>query len=1013
MSLITGWIVFAIALVVYYFSAERTGSLWDCGEFVLGAYKLQVVHPPGAPLFLIIGRLFTWIADVLSNDPQDIAFAVNLMSGVCTALAAAMVAWTTIVFARLSMVGRDQVMNTEQILVACGAGLAAGLATAFSTSIWFSAVEGEVYAMSTMFTTLTLWAAAKWYGMEDTPDADRWIVLAIYVAGLSIGVHLLSLLVFPAMGLLYYFKKYKTFNFGGLILAMILGAMIIPVVQNLIIVGVPSLWSKMELLMVNSFGMPIHSGIFPTLLILGAASFFGLRWARKNNNGLAERLIVSLVLLVISFSTIGVVIIRANANTPINMNAPSDAMRLIPYLNREQYGERPLLRGPHFEADPIDTEKEDRYGIVGDRYEVVDHKLTYIYRDEDKILLPRISHSDGSRPALYKRWMGDEKGTPTMAFNLEFLFRYQINWMYWRYFMWNFVGKQNGEQGYMPSDKTKGNWLSGISFIDDARLGSQELLPSFEKNNQSRNTYYFIPFLLGLIGCVFHYKKRNKDWLGLSVLFLITGIGIIVYSNQPPIEPRERDYVLVGSFFTFCIWIGLGALAIGKFIADKVKANRMIGYTMGGVLGLLSPLLMVSQNMDDMGRKGIYASRDYASNFLNSVAKNAIIFTYGDNDTYPLWYAQEVENIRPDVRVINLSLIAVDWYIDQQRRKINQSDAIKMTIPPESYRGNKRNQVYYVTSQMSEQELPASSVLQFIGESHPLEGSNSKQESFLPTNKIYIPIDKAKMLSKKYFTPSDSILDRIPVSFNVKEQGDYIVKGDLAVLDIVASNINDRPVYFSVTADPAKFMGLGQYMQLEGLALRVVPIRTEPDRQFGVFGMGRVASDSLYNNVINKFKWGNFDTKRLYVDKSYTPSINAMRMIQMRGAYDLINKKDKKRAADLAENTLKVFPNKNFPFDGTIIPALALVAQASNLDRAKPYMKTLAENMREKMIYYNSLTPSELSQGHQGDFEDTKKTINDLMDIIRQNKDPKFEAEIMKIVGPMGSNVPANQLLDK
>lgn len=287
MSLITGWIVFAIALVVYYFSAERTGSLWDCGEFVLGAYKLQVVHPPGAPLFLIIGRLFTWIADVLSNDPQDIAFAVNLMSGVCTALAAALVAWTTIVFARLSMVGRDQTMNTEQILVACGAGLAAGLATAFSTSIWFSAVEGEVYAMSTMFTTLTLWAAAKWYGMEDTPDADRWIVLAIYVAGLSIGVHLLSLLVFPAMGLLYYFKKYKTFNFGGLILAMILGAMIIPVVQNLIIVGVPSLWSKMELMMVNGLGMPIHSGVFPTLLILGAASFFGLRWARKNNNGLA------------------------------------------------------------------------------------------------------------------------------------------------------------------------------------------------------------------------------------------------------------------------------------------------------------------------------------------------------------------------------------------------------------------------------------------------------------------------------------------------------------------------------------------------------------------------------------------------------------------------------------------------------------------------------------------------------------------------------------------------------
>ena len=372
------------------------------------------------------------------------------------------------------------------------------------------------------------------------------------------------------------------------------------------------------------------------------------------------------------------------------MNSPSDPARLVPYLNREQYGDRPLLFGPSFAAKPIDLTSEPRYGRVGDKYEIIDNKYDYVYNAQDEMFFPRMGNGDDqTKVRLYQQWMGHE-GAPTMGDNLSFFIRYQVGWMYWRYFMWNFVGKQNGEQGYMPSDKTKGNWLSGISFIDEARLGSQELLPSFEKNNQSRNTYYFIPFLLGIIGCVFHYKKRNKDWLGLSVLFLITGLGIIVYSNQPPIEPRERDYVLVGSFFTFSIWIGLGALAIGKFIADKVKANRMIGYTMGGVLGLLSPLLMVSQNMDDMGRKGIYASRDYASNFLNSVAQNAIIFTYGDNDTYPLWYAQEVENIRTDVRVINLSLIAVDWYIDQQRRKINQSDAIKMTIPPESYRGNKR-----------------------------------------------------------------------------------------------------------------------------------------------------------------------------------------------------------------------------------------------------------------------------------------------------------------------------------
>ena len=1010
---IAGWLTFSIAFGVFIFSVERTGSLWDCGEFILGAYKLQVVHPPGAPLFLIIGRMFAMMGDALSSDPSNIAFAVNLMSGMVTAFAGMFVCWSTMYLGKFSLVGRDESTNSNQNIALLLSGLAAGLSATFCVSVWFSAMEGEVYAMSTFFTALTMWALLKWYYLPDTGKSDKWIVFSMFMAGLSIGVHLLSILTFPALAVFYYIKKYKNFKWLGFFTAIGAGLFVLFIVQKVIIVGLPDLLVKLDIFAVNTLGLPFYSGLIPFLAIIGGLLYWGIKKSHTNGYHNLQLALVSLLLIIIAYSTTTVAVIRANANPPINMNSPSDPARLVPYLNREQYGDRPLLFGPSFAAKPIDLTSEPRYGRVGDKYEIIDNKYDYVYNAQDEMFFPRMGNGDDqTKVRLYQQWMGHE-GAPTMGDNLSFFIRYQVGWMYWRYFMWNFVGKQNGEQGYMPSDKTKGNWLSGISFIDEARLGSQELLPSFEKNNQSRNTYYFIPFLLGIIGCVFHYKKRNKDWLGLSVLFLITGLGIIVYSNQPPIEPRERDYVLVGSFFTFSIWIGLGALAIGKFIADKVKANRMIGYTMGGVLGLLSPLLMVSQNMDDMGRKGIYASRDYASNFLNSVAQNAIIFTYGDNDTYPLWYAQEVENIRPDVRVINLSLIAVDWYIDQQRRKINQSDAIKMTIPPESYRGNKRNQVYYVTSQMSEQELPASSVLQFIGESHPLEGSNSKQESFLPTNKIYIPIDKAKMLSKKYFTPSDSILDRIPVSFNVKEQGDYIVKGDLAVLDIVASNINDRPVYFSVTADPAKFMGLGQYMQLEGLALRVVPIRTEPDRQFGVFGMGRVASDSLYNNVINKFKWGNFDTKRLYVDKSYTPSINAMRMIQMRGAYDLINKKDKKRAADLAENTLKVFPNKNFPFDGTIIPALALVAQASNLDRAKPYMKTLAENMREKMIYYNSLTPSELSQGHQGDFEDTKKTINDLMDIIRQNKDPKFEAEIMKIVGPIGSNEPANQILDK
>ncbi|HMZ24162.1 MAG TPA: DUF2723 domain-containing protein, partial [Saprospiraceae bacterium] len=412
------------------------------------------------------------------------------------------------------------------------------------------------------------------------------------------------------------------------------------------------------------------------------------------------------------------------------------------------------------------------------------------------------------------------------------------------------------------------------------------------------------------------------------------------------------------------------------------------------------PTVMAFQNYDDMGRRGIYASRDYAANFLNSVGRDAIIFTYGDNDTYPLWYAQEVEGIRPDVRVVNLSLIAVDWYIEGQRRKINESPYIKMTIPSDSYRGNKRNQVYYVDTELANQELPAEGVLRFIGESHPLEGSGSKAESFLPTKNVYIPIDKAKWINKKFLSPQDSILDRLPLSLGVKEQGDYILKGDLAVMDIIASNINDRPIYFSVTADPSKFLGLNNFMQLEGLALRIVPVRSNSDRQFGVFGTGRVQTDTLYNNVMKKFRWGNFDKKKLFVDRSYTPTVNALRMIQMRAAFDMISKGDKKRAADLAENTLKVFPNMNFPFDGAIIPALSMLTTADNIDRAKPYMKQLAENLREKMVYFHSMTPVELSEGYQADKEETESAIADLMDMIGRSKDQGFEEEIRKIIGP-------------
>ena len=997
-AVITGWIVFAIAFVVYCFSVEPTGSLWDCGEFVLGAYKLQVVHPPGAPLFLLIGRLFTWVADIFSSNPEDIAFSVNLMSATCTALASAFVAWITIVFARLSMVGRDVALTTEQTWVTCGAGLVAGLATAFCTSIWFSAVEGEVYAMSTMFTTMTVWAAVKWYGMEDSSDADKWLILAIYVAGLSIGVHLLSLLTFPALGLLYYFKKYKSFSFGGLVLAMIGGALMIPIVQKLIIVGVPSLWANMELLMVNTFGLPIHSGIFPTILILGAASFFAIRWARKNNNGLAERIFISLTLLVISFSTIGVVVIRANANTPINMNAPSDAMRLIPYLNREQYGERPLLRGPHYQAEPVDTEKDDRYGIVGDRYEVVDQKLSYIYRDEDKILFPRISHSDGNRPALYQRWMGEENGKPTMAFNLEFFFRYQVSWMYWRYFMWNFAGRENGEQGNEPWNPKSGHWISGFNFLDSARLFNMDKMPESMRDNQARNKYYFLPLIFGIVGLIYQFGRQKRDFTALLFLFLFTGLGIILYSNQPPNEPRERDYVLVGSFFTFCIWIGLAVPSIYAAIKKRMSGGGLAVPALATALVLSAPLIMAFENFDDHSRRFHYASRDYASNFLESLDPNSIMFTYGDNDTYPLWYAQEVEGIRRDVRIVNLSLIAVDWYIEGLRRKVNDSAPIKLTIPTESYRGNKRNQIFFLPGKSSNAEMPLDQALQFMAKDNPQTIQGTKLETFLPSNNLYIPIDPAKAISSGLLRPIDTanVVTKIPIGLDRQ----YITKDQLAVLDVIMSNINDRPVYFSVTCQESKLMNLQDYTRMEGLGLRVVPVKTPSQQEFYIYGSGGVDVDKVHERVTTKWRWGNFDKKRLYVDNSYGASVQAQKMVMWRSAERMVAEGKNQEAIEVTDAYFTGFPHMNFPYDARNLPHINIYVRAGAMDKAKTHMRILAKEMAEYMAFYESLDEDDLKSGFNLDYRLSSNVVSEIINLSKTMNDEAFAQEMEALVGP-------------
>ncbi len=1005
---IAGWSVFAIATIVYYFSVERTGSLWDCGEFITGAYKLQVVHPPGAPLFVLVGRVFTLFAELFSDNPSDIAFAVNMMSGICTAFAATFVAWITIMLGKLTLVGREGTEDEGQAVALSAASVVAGLTTAFASSIWFSAVEGEVYAMSTMFTAMTAWATVKWYALPDESKHDRWLVFAVYATGLSIGVHLLSLLTFPALALFYYFKKYEKTTFLGMVVASVAGVASIVIIQTLVIVGIPSLWSTFELMTVNGMGLPVHSGLIPTFIVVAAVIGGGLFFAQKNLNATLQKVLVALSLAVVGFSTIGVVVIRANANTPINMNEPSDAMRLLPYINREQYGERELLFGPDFDAQPYDSEIEERYGLVGEKYEIVDEKVAYKYRASDQHFFPRMQDYSQSRPQLYKMWMeswGANRESPTLADNILFTIKYQLGWMYWRYFMWNFSGKQNASQGYYSWDIKDGNWISGIAPIDEARLHEMSELPETMKAHEGRNRYYMLPFLFGVLGLIFHFQRRRSDAIALLALFIITGIGIIIYSNQPPNEPRERDYVLAGSFFTFSIWVGMAVVALYEILKERVNLKGTLGAALAATLVLIAPVLMGTQNFDDQSRRFHSGARDYASNFLNSVEENAIIFTYGDNDTYPLWYSQEVEGIRTDVRVVNLSLIAVDWYIDQLRRKVNDSPAIEMTIPRSAYRGRKRVQTPYFNRNNMESYDPSNdrlmnlkSVIEFIGKDNKLRTQSSREiDSYLPTKRVFIPVNKQEVLSNGTVGIEDTakIVDRIEFSINKNN----IIKDDLAILDIIATNAFKRPIYFAVTCQPDKMQGLRDYMQLEGLALKLIPVKSQTDNMYSVVGSGRVATEKVLENVTEKFRWGGFDQHDIFVDDSYMPSVQSHRLMMLRTSDELIKEGKNDKAIVLIDQYFKAFPHKNFPYDAQTMFFIENYLEAGAYEKAKPHLDVLAEEIKDHLDFYFSLSEDDIkgAGSYEQDLNMAVGTMQGILQAVERSGDEAFLNELKEL----------------
>ena len=1006
---LTGWLVFAVAAVVYILSAERTGSLWDVGEFILGAYKMQVVHPPGAPLFLLIGRVFAWFGELFSADPAGIAYAVNLVSGLSTAFAAALVAWMTVRLSMIALVGRDMDAELEagQNIAVAASGLIAGLATTFCSSIWFSAVEGEVYAMSLFFTCLTAWAMVRWYAKPDVPEADRWLLFALFSAGLSIGVHLLSILTIPAMAILYYYKKNPENNsLFGLVGSVIGGVAIIVFIQAFIIVGIPTIWQFFEIPLVNSFNLPVHSGIVPTALLLIGLMVLGLRYAHANNRPGLQQLMVGFGLLMVAFSTVGVVVIRAGAKTPVNMNNPDNVTSLLPYLNREQYGERSLIYGQTFRGQVRSTDVEQRYGLVDGEYkEGVTQKVTPVYGKKDKMLFSRMFDNTQGRVQIYKQWMGLDPnkpvpaGRPNQADNIKFFVNYQLGWMYWRYFMWNFSGRQNGEQGYYSWDDSSGNWITGIKFLDEMRLGNLDELPEYAKEDPARNTYYLLPFLFGLIGLFWHARRAPKEFLAILGLFVITGIGIIVYTNQPPNEPRERDYVLVGSFFTFCMWMGMAVPALYEMVKEQLGQRGVpVAGAISGLI-LIAPLLMGFQNWDDHSRATHTGARDYAANFLNSVDENAVIFTYGDNDTYPLWYAQEVEGIRRDVRVVNLSLIAVDWYINLLRYKMNDSPALKLGLTEDMMRGSKRNQVPYLNRNnpdgncANDQPMSLANFMQKIAASNPvaLRGGASLATQYNSCN-VGINVDGSQLARAPWLLPGGQQPSaRLPLNIS----NSRLLKDELAILDLINSNMYDRPIYWAVTCQRSKLMGLEPFLQLEGLGLKLTAVRgKDPDPQLGIIGAGGIDADKTADLVLNTWRYGNFDQEDTHISSSYAPAVQSMQFVILRTMNTLLREGKVDKMLEVGDRYFASFPDMNFPYFYQTYLLLQPYFQSNNIDKAVPVVEQLAINAADRFDYYTSLDPERLALSYQGEYSRAEAIIRALL----QQADQPNNAAIKEIV---------------
>jgi len=969
---ITGWIVCLVACAVYILTMEATGSLWDCGEFASSAYKLQIPHPPGAPLFVLIGRIF-----MIPFDPKHAATGINTMSALASGFTILFLFWSITYFAKKLYLKTTDTLSGEQIFTVMAAGVVGAMAYCFSDSFWYSAVEGEVYALSSFFTAIVFWAALKWEDAVTAEEkegikghftsADRWLILIFYLMGLSIGVHLLNLLTIPAIVMLYYFKRYKVTGWGTFF-AFVIGCTITGVVQKFVIQYSIKGAGAFDILFVNDFGMPFFVGFAFFFVLIAALIWFGLRLANKKNWNFLKLGLWAISFMLLGYSSYFTTLMRSNADPAVDMYNVDNPVSLVGYLSREQYGDTPIMFGPDFTAGNVQGEEytpdyvnEDTYIKTKNGYEKKGRKQSVVYHPEDEHIFPRMwdAGNEQGHADYYASFAGIGKDPKTGAYsnkpslgdNISFFMQYQLGWMYMRYFMWNFVGKQNDIQGVVMNNVRDGNWKSGIGFWDKMRLGDQKDMPDSMKYNKANNNLFALPMLLGLLGLFYQYRNDKQDTLVAGLLFFFTGIAIVIYLNMPGNMPRERDYAFVGSFYAFAIWIGLGVLFV-KDLFTKWMPSGIANYVAAGLCTLAVPVLMGAVEWDDHDRSQKTLARDLAIDYLESCAPNAIVISFGDNDTYPLWYAQEVENVRPDIRVINSSLLGIDWYINQLRYKVNQSDPIDPIWSAEQIEGAKRDGVYYVQNPAIDPAKP----MDLYTMMKDYAGSDAQDKvrvvgdgftiNTYPTHAVTVPVDVELVKKNGTVNADDSVVSEL--RFDIPKN--VIQKNDAAILNIIAANKWKRPIYF--TSERIS-LGFDKYIRQDGLTYRLVPVEN-----------GDVNQPRVADVMMNKFQFGAANKPGVYFDEENRRHLNTIRMAYASAAANLADHGKKDEAKKMLEKCDKNMLDENFPYgmvsrfqQQNIVSRQFLEAayKAGDMALADKVTKSLKKDLEQQMKYYAAL----------------------------------------------------------